>query len=678
METPECIAVSKIQPKEHQLKIINLLLKVKRSIGVIHTTGSGKTLSAVVSARCFLDNNAEGFVFVVAPASLRDNYIKEFVNAYEAFDPRIQIFTPETFARSPQNLTGSMLIVDEAHVFRTKIVTSSSQDEARKGKKASVLVSAALNAKKVILLTATPVVNTEYDLENLLALLDGRKPMSERSFMKILGNPDEKRKLLEGRFDFYSPAAEDLAKYPKFEVKPVFFEMPPGIYHEYKRQEDFLRASGPKFDNFIVDSELEGDLTKFYTGLRFAANLNEGESDTSLELDKASWIAGEMKKSKGEKWLIYSSFVFYGIDIVAGVLADSNIYFEKITGKIPPDARQGIVDKMNEPLSPDHDSIALLITGAGGTGLDLKGFTRVVILESPWNFAMTDQVFGRVVRYNSLAGTPYDTVQGYLMMMVKPNEYAAGVERVIGTHGNMFGGELKSIDLLLYARSLAKKRRVDNLINDMKIYNTEFEKVSAELEKGGARVVSDLADFQMSVSCGPARFEIESDKADIDSHTVIFVPNEPFRLKFYIEIFQFPCLSVSALERAFPLPKDARVQLIENTDSPGMMKVYATFDTVPTDELTFDNLVETLKGFFSRKFDTKDFIPVVTAVSAWIKMSDPRWNHGKFILANIWARSAQTDFVNFIAKYSGETLYRVEEYEVQGREINLFMNRKSK
>ena len=675
METPECIAISKVQPKEHQLKIINLLLKEKRSIGVIHTTGSGKTLSAVISARCFLDNN-DGFVFVVAPASLRDNYIKEYVNSYESFDPRIQIFTPETFSRSPQNLTGSMLIVDEAHVFRTKIVTSSSQDEARKGKKASVLVNAALNAKKVILLTATPVVNTEYDLENLLALLDARKPMGERAFMKILGNSDEKRKMLEGRFDFYSPAPEDLAKYPKFEVQPVFFEMPPGIYQEYKRQEDFLRASGPKFDNFIVDSELEGDLTKFYTGLRFAANLNEGESDAALELDKASWISAEMRKTKGEKWLIYSSFVYYGIDIVAKVLADSNIDFEKITGKIPPDARQGIVDKVNEPISQDSNSIALLITGAGGTGLDLKGFTRVVILESPWNFAMTDQVFGRAVRYNSLSGTPYDTVRGYLMMMVKPNEYAAGVERVIGTHGNMFGGELKSIDLLLYARSLAKKKRVDNLINDMKIYNTEFEKISAELEKGGARIVSDLVDFQMSVSCGPAKFEIESDRADIDSHTIIFVPNEPFRLKFYVEIFEFPCLSVSALERAFPLPKDAKVRLFENSQIPGMMKVCAAFETLPTDELTFDNFVESIRSVFSRKFDTKDFIPVVTAVSAWIKMSDPRWNHGKFILANIWARTAQTDFINFITKYSGETLYEIKEYEVQGREINLFMNRK--
>lgn len=672
MDTPDCITSSKLALKEHQLKIVNSILQnTKRAIGVIHTTGSGKTLSAVVSAKCFLDSQEDGFVFVVTPASLRDNYIKEFVRAYGEFDSRIQLFTPESFAKSPQNLTGSMLIVDEAHYFRTKIVLSSGAlEEAKKGKKASALINKAVSAKKVILLTATPVVNTEYDLENLLALIDGRQPVNERIFMRSLTIPEEKRKMLEGRFDFYSPSQEELERYPKLEVEPIFFEMPEGIYQEYRRQEDFLKSSGPKLDNFIVDSELEGDLTKFYTGLRFAANLKENESETDFEQDKASWIASQMKKTTGEKWLIYSEYVGYGIDIVASTLAAKKIRFDKITGKIPPDARQEIVNNANRPLQPDEPSYAFLVTRAGGTGLDLKGFSRAVIFESAWNFATIDQVFGRTVRYNSLEGTPFDTVKGYLMMMVKPKEFAAGVQRVLGTYGNLFDNELKSIDLLLYSRAQAKKKRVDNLIKDMKVYNTDFEKVSVELEKGANRILSDLKDFRMTLTCNPLMFEIESNVADIDSHTVLFIPNETFNIKFYIEIFEFPCLSVSALSRAFAVSKDSNIQLVSEENS---VKVFAAIETRQTSELTFDVLIDDIEKTFTEKFKTDDLLKIVSGISAWINITDSKWNHGKFIFANIWLRSASTTLGGIVSKYSGEKTFKANRFNISGRTIEVFL-----
>lgn len=665
MEIPECIASSRVELKDHQLRIVNALLEgTKRAIGVIHTTGSGKTLSAVVSAKCFLSSREEGFVYVVTPASLRDNYIKEFNKAYGEFDPRIQIFTPESFATNPQNLSDSMLIVDEAHYFRTKIVNS--QDEAKKGKKANVLINQAISAKKVVLLTATPVVNTEYDLENLLALIDGRKPISERSFIQLLQNPAEKRKMLEGRFDFYYPSSEELKFYPSLEVTPVFFSMPKGIYQEYLRQENFLK--GKNLDQLIQDSELEGDLTKFYTGLRFAANLKEGES--SFEFDKASWIASNMKKTNGEKWLIYSEFITYGIDIVSDILVENGIPFYKITGKIPPDHRQQIVDSVNTPLDPNDPSIALLITRAGGTGLDLKGFSNVVIFESAWNFAVTDQVFGRAVRYKSLEGTPFTKVKGYLMMMVKPHEYAAGVERVINTFGNLYNKELKSIDLLLYSRAQAKKKRVDNLIEDMKIYNSDFKKFSESLELGARKIISDLKDFKIDLTCNPLTFDISSDIADIDSHTIIFIPNEFFTVKFNFELFEFPCLSTSAMFRSFHIPQNSGIILKES--KPGFVKIFGVAETMSSTEVIFDRLIDDIKKKFTSKTHTDALLYIINGITPWVRISEPSWNHGKFILANLWLKNASTCFAQIVSKYTGDGLFAVGGFEIAGRAINLF------
>jgi SNF2 family DNA or RNA helicase len=48
----------------------------------------------------------------------------------------------------------------------------------------------------------------------------------------------------------------------------------------------------------------------------------------------------------------------------------------------------------------------LVITKAGGEGLDLVGVNSVVILDPTWNPAGIDQIVGRAIRYKSHAHLP--------------------------------------------------------------------------------------------------------------------------------------------------------------------------------------------------------------------------------------------------------------------------------
>ena len=64
----------------------------------------------------------------------------------------------------------------------------------------------------------------------------------------------------------------------------------------------------------------------------------------------------------------------------------------------------------------------LILTRAGGEGIDLKGVRSVVVLDPTWNDAGLQQVIGRAIRYKSHAHLPLEErkVNVYFMMLTKP------------------------------------------------------------------------------------------------------------------------------------------------------------------------------------------------------------------------------------------------------------------
>ena len=67
---------TKLSLKKHQLNVANFLIK-ERGVIVVHSVGTGKTLTAIATAQCLLNKNVVNKVIVITPTSLQDNFKKQ-------------------------------------------------------------------------------------------------------------------------------------------------------------------------------------------------------------------------------------------------------------------------------------------------------------------------------------------------------------------------------------------------------------------------------------------------------------------------------------------------------------------------------------------------------------------------------------------------------------------------
>lgn len=395
-----CIEQSNLALKEHQIRVVNHI-RNHRGLIVSHTVGSGKTLTAVTATQCYLEDNPRGRVIIVTPVSLQENFKKE-MRAYgvdpdgAAWKDKYHFFTLQSFAnaykfkRCPAD---AMLVVDEAHELRTIIKSKkTSVDTSR----AAVAVRCASTVKKVLLLTATTVYNTPYDIANLVAMVRGDTPPTKREFENIMSDPAKFKKFFSCVLSFYDIPKDE--NYPEVEESWVEIEMSPQYYREYRNVE--LKNS------HLFNWE---NPWRFLTGVRQASN--------ALKICDKCKVIIDRFKAKPVKTVIYSAFLSFGLRRIQEMFKSEEIPYVEITGKMKKAERDASVRKYNA------DQVKVLfITQSGGVGLDLKKTRVIYIFESSWNRPREEQVIGRGVRYRSHAGLPKKErkVDVYHLIMVKP------------------------------------------------------------------------------------------------------------------------------------------------------------------------------------------------------------------------------------------------------------------
>lgn len=404
-KSADCISRSKLKVKDHQ-RVINEHLHKNRGIIAAFDTGTGKTLTAVVAGECYLDENKSGKVIVVTPKSLQENFAKEYRNyGGKRFD-KYEIITTRSFAikYSKGCPKGNyMLIIDEAHQLRTDLKAASKKAAGVKslGKKtpvctAKVALECCKKAKKVLLLTATPIYNAPRDILNLAAMVKGEDPLPENKFLRM--GASELCKYFQNTIMFFS-TGKSSKDYPTSKEHNIKIVMNEKYYKNYrdveKQQNPFYKETNPYV---------------FLTGIRMSTN-------NLKPYLKIKWV---MKKvEEGNKTVIYSAFLNAGVNLLKKKLDDKGIKYKEITGSLSEKKRIEAVDMYNR-----NKVKVILITAAGGMGLDLKGTRNIILLEKSWNDSTEEQVIGRGIRYKSHAHLPPDQrhVDVYHMMLVKPKK----------------------------------------------------------------------------------------------------------------------------------------------------------------------------------------------------------------------------------------------------------------
>ena len=439
--------------KKHQLNVANHLYN-NRGVIVVHSVGTGKTLTAISTAQCLINNDIIKNVIVVTPTSLQQNFINQMMmygidsedisNNYTFYT--IQGIVNAIENNNVVNPTNSLIIIDEAHNLR-KINSS----------RFNIIFKYSKRASKIMLLTATPLINYKYDIINLISLANAEKPITIDYFNNMINNDNDKElhKYINDVFSFYiKDKNNDDPNFPSSKIIEIFLPMNE-LYHKiYLNVEKGQVSKIPDFKG--------KNIHVFYNGLRRASNIIDKKSP------KVNWIIKKIKLEKKAKFVIFSHFINMGIKPIMNWLDDHNIEYGHVTGDLNIEERQESVDKYN-----NGDIKILFISKAGSEGLDLKNTTFVIIMEPSWNENSIEQIIGRGVRYKSHENLPKSkqNVIIYKLFCIKPHEYK-NINNITNNYLLDYKNEMLSVDIYLRNYSWLKQQEIIsffNLLNEFKI-----------------------------------------------------------------------------------------------------------------------------------------------------------------------------------------------------------------
>jgi len=380
---------------------------------MFHGVGSGKTLSAVVSAYWYLKLYPQNKVIIISPSALLYNFIQGMLQYnIEIQDNRYTFTTYDKYIRNPKLGKNALVIVDEAHNLRTalNIVNTYDADTGdligeqsntnQKGYK--IWKYGAMYAHKILLLTGTAFVNSIYDIENLLAMIDQRLPHKPNLFSQVLDSPTNIEDYFSYRISYYES--------PKSNFFPERKELIIPLYMTDKMEKKYykIKEEGPP------KSESEKP-NNFYCAEKYASNK---VLDSEGYNPKIKWCIDEIKKKPNQKFIIYSGLYENGILELRKALDKENVEFKQITGN-----ESAIVKEQSKlyfngynfrkenflNISKDNENYkyinskyrVLLISRAGAEGVDTKNCQNLIILDHQWNDALSEQIIARAIRYKS-------------------------------------------------------------------------------------------------------------------------------------------------------------------------------------------------------------------------------------------------------------------------------------
>lgn len=403
--------LTKLKLQEHQIKFIKQMIYSNlRGTIAFHSVGSGKTLTAVVSSYLYLMIYPNNRVIVISPSSILYNFIQGMQSfGIDIKDLRYSYFTYDQYVRQPEIANNALLIIDEAHNFRTYMNISDIKDpntneiigqEARNNMKGyKILKYGAIPAHKVLLLTGTPFVNSLYDIENLISMIEGRMPIDMLTFQSVLDDPYNYNEYFGYKISYYPSQKNE--NFPE----RINHNIP--LFMTDKQEEEYNKI---KKEGYNENAEKKPN--SYFAAERYATNKVKSNP-------KIKWITEEINKKPKQKFIIYSSLYDAGVKILMNYLDKKNIKWKSITGRQNASQKEDAKLYFNgynfgdknffnlKTIQPQDQKYIndeyriLIITKAGAEGVDTINCQNIILLDSQWNDALSEQIIARAVRFKS-------------------------------------------------------------------------------------------------------------------------------------------------------------------------------------------------------------------------------------------------------------------------------------
>jgi SNF2 family DNA or RNA helicase len=430
--------------KPHQQRVVDRL-KTSPGLVVAHGLGSGKTLSSIAAAL------SEGDTRVLVPAALMGNYNKELEKHVKG-PHSIHVGSIQKAVNKGEIPPSKLLVVDEAHRIRnTGTKTYNTLRNAP--------------AEKRLLLTGSPIYNRPSDIAPLVNFVSGAKTLPlgkefdtryiaqpSKGFTALLPwsrkepelkNKEELRKVLRKWVDYHASSGSDFPTSIEERVEAPMSSRQQKLHSAAWGSLPFLSRWRLKAGLPPGKEDLSG-LNAFQSQARQIASTESPFSKEHTELtpkiQKAtrSFIRA-LHQNPNHKAVVYSNYLNTLKDY-ASALEQQGIPHGIFSGEQSQKVRLQQVKDYNEGKLK-----ALLLSSAGGEGLDLKGTRQVQVLEPHWNDEKIKQVIGRAIRTGSHSHLP-------------ENERNVRVQRFESYPTGIFGGKKRGVEQVLYGLSRSKER----------------------------------------------------------------------------------------------------------------------------------------------------------------------------------------------------------------------------
>jgi superfamily II DNA or RNA helicase len=388
---------SNVTPLHHQKKVIETILRPDvKGLLIYHGLGSGKTITSVLAAEAYMKKHPSMRCTVVLSAGVRDQFNAEIKRATN-LHARFNAVSREKFLKDHRKCDkNTILIVDEAHNLRN----------ADQGSMTAAVKKCAKQCAKVMLLSATPLVNGIHELGNLLSFFQlpsgAIMPIGAKPFEKAYGKDGLKKPIvLKSQLNCavsYYCNAKNTVDFPRSsKIKRVWVTMDP----EQERLHDaVINRKRAEVLHLLKDPVDANSLAKLLTFLQKPRQICNMVKDSKgvVHQPKIDSLVRRVAAAvaSGKKCVVFSQYIAAGVTPIIRALDKLKIKHVEYIG--------GMTDKYKREAVIKYNSGAakvFLLSRAGGEGLDLKETGEVHILEPHFHNASLEQVFGRAIRYKS-------------------------------------------------------------------------------------------------------------------------------------------------------------------------------------------------------------------------------------------------------------------------------------
>lgn len=448
-----------IQLQDHQQRVSDRISDEDPRLLLYHGLGTGKSLSAIAAAEAAKQVHG-GEYGVVVPASLKPNFQKEIKKFTQGSSPEILSYTGLARGKNFQEMPDT-LVMDEAQ--RLKNPGSATTSAARR---------IASHAKRLLLLSGTPITNSPGDLASPVSMLRN-ETISPQEFEKqfvgyrkkfpgfipalrgaqwgevpYVKNEGQLRDMLQGHVDYQPGQTPEGVS-----VNEETIKVP--LSAEQQRIQKAVRSGIPpgflwKLDQeFPLSREELSKLNSFMTGLRqvslstqpFRADKNPLKAfDQSSKLQEAmKRLRTTLDSDPRRKAIIYSNFIDAGIKPYAAALERENIPHGVFHGGIPLAARQQALNDYNA-----GKLRALLLGPAAAEGISTKGTSLIQLMDPYWHESRTQQARGRGLRFDSHQGLPDELKNVAVQRYLSGSEEPGLLGKLMGKRRQRTGDEVMS------------------------------------------------------------------------------------------------------------------------------------------------------------------------------------------------------------------------------------------